>query len=69
MAPQYAPSLRSRLAPLLLILQTGFIIIAALCFENKETNKPDRKSFFHFYPGEFIYFFGSKNEDGLGSKY
>ncbi|XP_023208815.1 ammonium transporter Rh type A-like isoform X1 [Xiphophorus maculatus] len=50
MAPQYAPSLRSRLAPLLLILQTGFIIIAALCFENKETNKPDRKSFFHFYP-------------------
>uniref|UniRef100_A0A3B3TVW0 Rh blood group, D antigen n=1 Tax=Poecilia latipinna TaxID=48699 RepID=A0A3B3TVW0_9TELE len=31
MAPQYAPSLRSRLAPLLLILQTGFIIIAGFC--------------------------------------
>lgn len=27
MAPQYAPSLRSRLAPLLLFLQIGFITI------------------------------------------
>nr|AAY41905.1 Rh polypeptide 30 [Tetraodon nigroviridis] len=29
MAPQYAPSLRSRLAPLLLLLQTGFIVVFA----------------------------------------
>ncbi|XP_047200720.1 rh blood group, D antigen isoform X2 [Girardinichthys multiradiatus] len=50
MAPQYAPSLRSRLAPLLLILQTAFITIAALCFENKQTNNLDRKSFLDFYP-------------------
>ncbi|KAM4723762.1 rh blood group, D antigen [Anableps anableps] len=46
MAPQYAPSLRSRLAPLLLILQTGFIIIAALCFKNAEIKKP----FLNLYP-------------------
>uniref|UniRef100_A0A8C5AZI4 Rh blood group, D antigen n=1 Tax=Gadus morhua TaxID=8049 RepID=A0A8C5AZI4_GADMO len=31
MAPKYAPNLRSRLAPLLLFLQTGFIVI---CFSN-----------------------------------
>uniref|UniRef100_A0A8C5D990 Rh blood group, D antigen n=1 Tax=Gadus morhua TaxID=8049 RepID=A0A8C5D990_GADMO len=30
MAPKYAPNLRSRLAPLLLFLQTGFIVICAL---------------------------------------
>lgn len=50
MAPQYAPSLRSLLAPLLLILQTGFIIIAAFCFENNETNKLQRQAFLNFYP-------------------
>uniref|UniRef100_A0A3Q4MLH0 Rh blood group, D antigen n=1 Tax=Neolamprologus brichardi TaxID=32507 RepID=A0A3Q4MLH0_NEOBR len=33
MPPQYAPSLRSRLAPLLLFLQTGFIIIFAFYTE------------------------------------
>lgn len=33
MAPQYAPSLRSRLAPLLLLLQTGFIVIYAFYVE------------------------------------
>ncbi|XP_026162971.1 rh blood group, D antigen [Mastacembelus armatus] len=33
MAPQYAPSLRSRLAPLLLFLQTGFIVIYAFYTE------------------------------------
>lgn len=33
MAPQYAPSLRSRLAPLLLLLQTGFIVIFAFYVE------------------------------------
>uniref|UniRef100_A0A3Q2P223 Rh blood group, D antigen n=1 Tax=Fundulus heteroclitus TaxID=8078 RepID=A0A3Q2P223_FUNHE len=31
MAPRYAPSLRSRLAPILLILQAAFIIIAGFC--------------------------------------
>lgn len=33
MAPQYAPSLRSRLAPLLFLLQLGFIIIYAFYVE------------------------------------
>lgn len=33
MAPHYAPSLRSRLAPLLLLLQTGFIVIYAFYVE------------------------------------
>ncbi|XP_056445998.1 rh blood group, D antigen [Gadus chalcogrammus] len=33
MAPKYAPNLRSRLAPLLLFLQTGFIVICALYAE------------------------------------
>ncbi|XP_068608223.1 rh blood group, D antigen [Brachionichthys hirsutus] len=33
MAPRYAPSLRSRLAPLLLFLQTGFIVIYAFYVE------------------------------------
>ncbi|XP_028294584.1 rh blood group, D antigen [Gouania willdenowi] len=33
MAPQYAPSLRSRLGPLLFVLQTGFILIFAFCAE------------------------------------
>lgn len=55
MAPQYAPSLRSLLAPLLLILQTGFIIIAAFYFENNETNKIQRQAFLNFYPGKFLY--------------
>ncbi|XP_036006716.1 rh blood group, D antigen isoform X1 [Fundulus heteroclitus] len=50
MAPRYAPSLRSRLAPILLILQAAFIIIAALCFENRQTKKPDSESFLNLYP-------------------
>uniref|UniRef100_A0A8C2WPV6 Rh blood group, D antigen n=1 Tax=Cyclopterus lumpus TaxID=8103 RepID=A0A8C2WPV6_CYCLU len=33
MAPRYAPSLRSRLAPLLLLLQIGFIVIYAVYIE------------------------------------
>ncbi|XP_056151305.1 rh blood group, D antigen [Lampris incognitus] len=33
MAPKYAPSLRSRLPPLLFVLQTGFIVVYALCVE------------------------------------
>ncbi|XP_037551011.1 rh blood group, D antigen [Nematolebias whitei] len=48
MAPKYAPSLRSRLAPLLLCLQTGFIILSAFYFEIKETG--DRHAFINFYP-------------------
>ncbi|XP_015248545.1 PREDICTED: ammonium transporter Rh type A-like [Cyprinodon variegatus] len=50
MAPKYAPSLRSRLAPILLILQTGFFIIAALCFEYKQFIRLDREAFIDFYP-------------------
>uniref|UniRef100_A0A8C6NW89 Rh blood group, D antigen n=1 Tax=Nothobranchius furzeri TaxID=105023 RepID=A0A8C6NW89_NOTFU len=47
MAPQYAPSLRSRLAPLLLCLQTLFIIISALYFKNRVTvNKDDLRNFY-----------------------
>ncbi|KAM9708291.1 ammonium transporter Rh type C-like [Menidia menidia] len=39
MAPQYAPNLRSLLGPVLLFLQTAFILIAAFCLEinNNET--------------------------------
>ncbi|XP_017274035.1 rh blood group, D antigen [Kryptolebias marmoratus] len=48
MAPKYAPSLRSRLAPLLLCLQTGLILLSAFYFEIKETD--DRKASINFYP-------------------
>lgn len=52
MAPKYAPSLRSLLAPLLLCLQTGFILLAAFYFEIKET--VDRDAFMNLYSGEFF---------------
>lgn len=50
MAPQYAPSLRSRLAPLLLFLQLGFIIIYALFIEIDASL--GGITFNNFYPGE-----------------
>ncbi|CAN9502323.1 unnamed protein product [Ophioblennius macclurei] len=49
MAPKYAPSLRSRLAPLLLVLQTGFIVIYAL-YTEIDSNPTNGKEFRDFYP-------------------
>uniref|UniRef100_A0A3Q1B121 Ammonium transporter AmtB-like domain-containing protein n=1 Tax=Amphiprion ocellaris TaxID=80972 RepID=A0A3Q1B121_AMPOC len=49
MAPQYAPSLRSRLAPLLLFLQTAFIIIYAFFVEVDSNVKVDGETFSNFY--------------------
>ncbi|XP_047467607.1 rh blood group, D antigen [Mugil cephalus] len=50
MAPKYAPSLRSRLAPLLLSLQTAFIIIYALFSEIKNEENKDENTFGSIYP-------------------
>ncbi|XP_042356975.1 rh blood group, D antigen isoform X2 [Plectropomus leopardus] len=50
MAPQYAPSLRSRLAPVLLFLQTGFIVIYAFYTEIESNVKVDGTAFRNFYP-------------------
>ncbi|XP_070698504.1 rh blood group, D antigen [Pempheris klunzingeri] len=50
MAPQYAPSLRSRLAPLLLSLEIGFIIICALCFEIESNVNAHGTAFSSLYP-------------------
>ncbi|XP_074516524.1 rh blood group, D antigen [Sebastes fasciatus] len=50
MAPQYAPSLRSRLAPLLIFLQTGFIVIYAFYVEIESNAKADGITFSNFYP-------------------
>ncbi|XP_069580135.1 rh blood group, D antigen [Brachyistius frenatus] len=50
MAPQYAPSLRSCLAPLLLFLQTGFIIIYAFYIQIESDVKVDGTNFSNFYP-------------------
>uniref|UniRef100_A0AAQ4PXT8 Rh blood group, D antigen n=1 Tax=Gasterosteus aculeatus aculeatus TaxID=481459 RepID=A0AAQ4PXT8_GASAC len=50
MAPQYAPSLRSRLAPLLLFLQIGFVVIFAFCIEIESNIKADGTTFSSFYP-------------------
>nr|XP_020464282.1 ammonium transporter Rh type C-like isoform X1 [Monopterus albus] len=47
MAPKYAPSLRSCLAPLLLFLQTGFIVIYAFNFEIKD--KVDGNTLSNFF--------------------
>ncbi|XP_059209945.1 rh blood group, D antigen [Centropristis striata] len=49
MAPQYAPSLRSRLAPLLVFLQTGFIIVFAFYIEIESNVKVDGVAFSSFY--------------------
>ncbi|XP_030247540.1 rh blood group, D antigen isoform X2 [Sparus aurata] len=51
MAPQYAPSLRSRLPPLLLFLQTGFIVIYAFYTDIEGYVKErDGNTFSNFYP-------------------
>ncbi|XP_068436023.1 rh blood group, D antigen [Clinocottus analis] len=50
MAPWYAPSLRSRLPPLLLFLQIGFIVIYAVYIEIGSNIKADGTSFSSFYP-------------------
>ncbi|XP_038585870.1 rh blood group, D antigen [Micropterus salmoides] len=50
MGPQYAPSLRSRLAPLLLFLQIGFIAIYAFYIEIESNVKVDGITFSSFYP-------------------
>ncbi|XP_029982030.1 rh blood group, D antigen isoform X2 [Sphaeramia orbicularis] len=51
MAPQYAPSLRSRLAPLLLLLQIGFIVIFGFYTEiDDRVTTDDGTSFKNFYP-------------------
>lgn len=53
MPPHYAPSLRSRLAPLLLFLQTGFIILFAFYTEIERNGNAD--DFSKYYPGEFYF--------------
>ncbi|KAM6913173.1 rh blood group, D antigen [Xenentodon cancila] len=50
MAPKYAPSLRSRLAPLLLFVQTGFIIISAFFLEIENNINVKKDYFNNFYP-------------------
>lgn len=50
MAPRYAPSLRSRLVPLLLILQLGFVVVYALYIEIDASL--GGITFNNFYPGE-----------------
>lgn len=54
MAPQYAPSLRSRLAPLLFVLQTGFIAIYAFYIEIEKNVQTDGNTFNNFYSGELF---------------
>uniref|UniRef100_A0A3Q1I1W4 Ammonium transporter AmtB-like domain-containing protein n=1 Tax=Anabas testudineus TaxID=64144 RepID=A0A3Q1I1W4_ANATE len=49
MAPQYAPSLRSRVAPLLLLLQTGFIVIYAFYTEIESNIQVDVETFRNLY--------------------
>ncbi|KAF7656000.1 hypothetical protein LDENG_00047530 [Lucifuga dentata] len=49
MAPRYALSLRSSLAPLLLFLQIGFIILFAFYTEIDQNIKTDRITFISFY--------------------
>lgn len=51
MAPQYAPSQRSRLPPLLLFLQIGLIVIYAFYTETESHLKVDGITFRNFYPG------------------
>ncbi|CAK6968060.1 rh blood group%2C D antigen [Scomber scombrus] len=49
MAPQYAPSLRSRLGPILLFLQIGFIVIFAFYIEI-DNEQIDKNKFSNLYP-------------------
>ncbi|KAL1006100.1 hypothetical protein UPYG_G00067870 [Umbra pygmaea] len=51
MAPQYAPSMRSRLAPLLLFLQMGFILVYFFYVDIERHS--DRKKIFIYYYSEF----------------
>ena len=53
MAPQYAPSLRSCLGPMLLVLQLGFILIYAFYIEIESNVKVYGITFSNLYPGEF----------------
>lgn len=53
MARQYAPSLRSRLAPLLLFLQIGFIVIYAFFIEIENNSNVDGTTFSNFYPSKY----------------
>ncbi|XP_053291421.1 rh blood group, D antigen isoform X2 [Pleuronectes platessa] len=50
MAPRYAPSLRSRLAPVLLLLQLSFIVIYAFYTEIQYHGKPHGDTFSNIYP-------------------
>ncbi|KAK1893482.1 Ammonium transporter Rh type A [Dissostichus eleginoides] len=50
MAPQYAPSLRSCLAPMLLVLQLGFILIYAFYIEIESNVKVYGITFSNLYP-------------------
>ncbi|KAK5885997.1 hypothetical protein CesoFtcFv8_017078 [Champsocephalus esox] len=50
MAPQYAPSLRSRLVPMLLVLQLGFILIYAFYIEIESNIKVYGITFSNMYP-------------------
>ncbi|KAI3367899.1 hypothetical protein L3Q82_026724 [Scortum barcoo] len=56
MAPRYASSLRSLLAPLLLSLQTSFIVIYAFCTEVEHDVRVDGTTFSNFYAGTFQFF-------------
>lgn len=51
MAPCYAPSLRSHLVPLLLILQIGLIVIYALYTEIETDSNRGVIAFSELYPG------------------
>lgn len=55
MAPRYAPSLRSRLVPLLLLLQLGYIAVFAFYTELKFKGREGfdlNKDLSDIYPGE-----------------
>ncbi|XP_008312652.1 rh blood group, D antigen [Cynoglossus semilaevis] len=51
MAPRYAPSLRSRLAPLLLCLQTSFIVLFCFFTEIQKNSNIRGETFSSIYPG------------------
>lgn len=55
MAPWYAPSLRSRLAPLLLSLQIGFIVLYSFYIEIENNIKVNEITFSNSYPGELLW--------------
>ncbi|KAM9842391.1 rh blood group, D antigen isoform 2-T2 [Aulostomus maculatus] len=57
MAPQYAPSLRSRLAPLLLFLQIGFIVVCSFFVEISNSTFSEL-TFYKIYAGTFLARYG-----------